>query len=411
MMKSMTKVSKIQWLSVFLITGFLLAVYFFYIRGMFQGKEFPLNTFLPGPVTRFGDFYGCFDEWKRMQFNGIGYGLSYFPFTYCIVNIFAMIGSPQTAVFCLLTLFTTFFIYYSYQNLKTSNRVNIETFLAILACTFMSYPFLFTFHTANLEIFIFIFLALFLHFFIKEKYLLSVIPLSMAIAMKVFPAVFIVLFLAKKQYKYIFFSGLLVFFLSWLPLYLFKGGLDAGLDIYLSNLHTSQQMYADLMILSNAGNHFGHSLLNSLRMILGEDFPSMTNVLKPYLLFALTIFLFISFFIIFIERKLWKQVTLLVACMCLLPYTSTDYKLLSFFIPLYLFINDNSKKNPEPFNFFYIILFSLLLIPKSYGYFQKWPLYTINSVLNTLIMIVIILLIITTSFLHSRGMYIKSEKK
>jgi hypothetical protein len=233
----------------------------------------------------------------------------------------------------------------------------------------------------------------------------------MAIAMKVFPAVFIVLFLAKKQYKYIFFSGLLVFFLSWLPLYLFKGGLDAGLDIYLSNLHTSQQMYADLMILSNAGNHFGHSLLNSLRMILGEDFPSMTNVLKPYLLFALTIFLFISFFIIFIERKLWKQVTLLVACMCLLPYTSTDYKLLSFFIPLYLFINDNSKKNPEPFNFFYIILFSLLLIPKSYGYFQKWPLYTINSVLNTLIMIVIILLIITTSVLHSRGMYIKSEKK
>lgn len=381
---------KIKYVVTIITIGFVAITFFFYYRGMFLGLAFPQNTFLPGPVTRFGDLFLTLDQWTRLSFNGVGFGLSYFPSTYLIVDVISKIDTGMLAAGILLIVLFSFLGIYTYSNLKTGQK--IESIQNAFVCTFMTYPVLFTAHTANLEAFVFIFLCLFVFFYQREKIFLSTVFLSMAISMKLFPAVFLVILIADKKYKellYIF-AGVVIFTL--LPLLIFEGGLSNGLDSYLRNLMASQQMYKDLMIISGTGNYFGHSLLNGIRIVMDVHFPPMEKIMKLYLGFAMVVFVVLSIYIILIEKVFWKRVALLVIAMCLLPYTSTDYKLMHLFIPLFLFINQkmpNEQDKTGSFDLLYILSFSLLLIPKNYYYFYENPFLSINNVLNTILMFAI----------------------
>ena len=327
---------KLKYLITIIVVGFVAITIFYYYRGMVLEMKFPKNTFLPPPVSRFGDFYGVIDQWSHMAFNGVGYGLSYFPSTYLIADMFSHIQPRMSSLITFLTIFFGFFLIYAYLNLRSRNNF-IETIQNVVVCAFMTFPVLFTIHTANFEAFIFMFLCLFIYLYQRGKFALSSLPLAMCISMKAFPAVFLILFVADRKYKEILLTLIAVVILSLLPLLIFDGGMSSGLDVYLSHLKASQKMYTDLMITGPAGNHFGHSLLNGLRIVMGDDaFPPMQKILLPYLVLSIFIFSVLSLFIIFVERVFWKRIALLVVSMCLLPYTSTDYKLLHFFIPLFL---------------------------------------------------------------------------
>lgn len=80
----------------------------------------------------------------------------------------------------------------------------------------------------------------------------------------------------------------------------------------------------------------------------------MKTVLLPYLIFSMAMFGIVTAYITRYETVLWKKVSLLVMCMNLLPYTSTDYKLLHLFIPLFLFINHQKE---DKWDLVYIVLF------------------------------------------------------
>ena len=83
--------------------------------------------------------------------------------------------------------------------------------------------------------------------------------------------------------------------------------------------------------------------------------------------------------------------------MLLLPHVSFDYKLILLFVPLILFINSNQRYKSD---WFYMSVYALLLIPKSY-YFL--PHFTTNSgaqdigigvILNPFLMITMLIVII-----------------
>jgi hypothetical protein len=114
-------------------------------------------------------------------------------------------------------------------------------------------------------------------------------------------------------------------------------------------------------------------------------------IMFPYQIFILILSVMIIGYLMFIEKVFWKKVACLVMMMNLFPFTSTDYKLLYIFIPLFLFINYPKK---EKYDLVFIILFSLLLIPKDYLYFNNWPLATFNVVINPIIMTLILIIII-----------------
>lgn len=384
---------KIEFAIALLTINFAFIVIYYYWKGMFFQLGFPANTFLPGPAARFGDFYGAYDHWFRLHFNGIDYGLSYFPSTYIFLDAFTLIGEPYYALALFQTIFCIIFAIYVYAYTHSTTSV-MSSIQRIIVFSLMTYPFLFTFHTANLETIIFCALALFLYYFQKGEYYNSAIPLGIAISMKMVPGLFLALLVSKGKIKASILTIVVIVVASFLPLIIYDGALNSSLIDYFSRLQASQNMYFELMVYGGSGNVFGHSILNSLRIAI-PSFPPMASIFRGYSIFALIAAAAIALYSIRVEKVLWKQVTLLTCGICLLPYTSTDYKLLHFFLPFFVYLNTDNKN--DKFDFMYLILFCLLLMPKNYFYLRGEPLLNFNGIINTLSMVALIVLIVKSN--------------
>ena len=392
--KNPNRDEKIRISVAMLSIGFAFIVVYYYWMGMFLEKGFPFNTFLNGPINRFGDFYGPFSNWAISQFREINYGLVYFPSTYLVLDALAWVseGNPYTAFAIFETCFCVFIVLYIYKNTKIdqSGLLSVQN---IIAFTVMSYPFLFTFATGNLEAIIFSLLAIFLLYYQKGDFYRSAIPLGLAISMKAIPGLFLILLIAEKKYKATLLVFLVIIIASIIPLLIFDGGFNTGITDYLYRLTASQDMYFDLMVNGGSGNAFGHSILNALRMLM-PTFPPIKSITTPYLGFVLIVLVGITFYILKFESVLWKRAMIITSAICLLPLTSTDYKLMHFLIPLFLLINHNDLPSEIKKNRIFLMLITLILIPKHYFYFYDSPFNNINNILNTLLMIVIPVMII-----------------
>ncbi|MBM4137866.1 MAG: DUF2029 domain-containing protein [Nitrospira sp.] len=268
---------------------------FYYIVGYFHNEVFPRNTYLPAPITRFGDFYNMYSAWTQHKFAGVGYGLSYFPAAYLIVHPFTLIKDPYKSVAVFETIFVIFFVCYTYRYFPWHNVY--DKLLSTLVLTLFTYPVAFTWHTGNLEAALFILVCLFYINYSKGNIRFANFFIAFAISSKLFPGVFLVLYLRDKKFKDLIWVVFYCAILSVVPLLIFKGGILDGFDIYLSNLRASQEMYNQLMIIGRPGVHFGHSLINGIRVLTNDSFD-MNKVIFPYAVFAGLVFLFITLFIV-----------------------------------------------------------------------------------------------------------------
>ena len=380
---------KIRTSVAMLSIGFVSIVVYYYWVGMFLGKGFPFNTFLNGPLNRFGDFYGPFTNWTLTQFKEINYGLVYFPSTYIFLDALSWIsnGNPYTGLAIFETFFCIFMGLYVYANTKITNTP-LQSIQNVMAFTVMSYPFLITFATGNLEAIIFVLLASFLYCYQKGEAMIGALPLGIAISMKAIPGAFLIILLADKKYKEILAVFLVIFLASMLPLLIFDGGFNMGIKDYLYRLSASQDMYFDLMVNGGAGNAFGHSLINTLRLSI-PSFPPVQEISKIYLCFVFVAMLAITFYICKYESVLWKRVMIIVSAICLFPLTSTDYKLLHFLLPLFLLINHVDLPAEKRVNKVFLILLTLIFVPKHYFYLRNDPFCNFNNIINTLLMLLI----------------------
>lgn len=392
-----------------MLIGFMVAVVYYYVKGMFDQLPYPFNTFLPAPVTRFGDYAGTVNGWYAEQFHGVNYGFSYFPATYLLVHPFAYFGtivSWYTTLSVFLATFIAAVVFFAWKNMRGVSPN--ETFQRVVIATAMCYPVLFTIHTGNIEAWVFMLLATFMMLYHEKRYAWSTIPLSLAIAMKVFPAVFLVLLVADKRFKELIYTLVGVVIFTFIPLAIFQGGIFEGLSGYLERLRASQKLYVDLMIISTSGNHYGHSLMNAIRVVMGEEFFTAKDHMHSYPIFTLIVFGFVSLYTVFVEKVLWRRVALMVVCMCLLPFTSTDYKLMHFYLPAWLFFNDMDAPSTQKADIGYGIAFgSLLTLKTMFWYFYGSGLYTTNGPINAIIMVGLIVSIMAHGLRHTSWASIK----
>jgi hypothetical protein len=316
------------------------------------------------------------------------------PFAYTFPSLFVLLFSPNVALLVFLVVCIALFLYFCYSNLKCASSVC--TFRNVFVFSFLSYPVLFAVDRANDEFLVFIFLFLFVDLFRQGRFLTSVLPLSLAIAMKPFPAVFLVLLLAAKRYREVVYTILLAVGLDLFSLMAIGSGLVHNFNRWLLALNQYQWIY----VINNEGLAFGHSLWGGFKFLFGRFYNNldpnvMAGYLKPYTILCLLFFAFVAWFVVFRERVLWKRVALLVFCMNLLPYVSGDYKLLHIFIPLFLFINCKKKEKADVI---YAVVFALLLIPKAYYHPYLTTLNqnaaSISVLLNPLFMLIMSLAII-----------------
>ncbi|MBP9014715.1 MAG: DUF2029 domain-containing protein [Smithella sp.] len=309
-----------------------------------------------------------------------------FPFGQRLAQSFT-IFPPNIGLAVFFAIFVSFFLYVNYSNLKIS--IKEQTIKNVFVFSFLTYPFLFVVDRANIEVFVFIFLYMFIHFYRMQKILLSIVFLSCAISMKLFPAVFVILLLSDRKYKEAVYTCFLVMLISTIGYFSYDGNMVENIRAHMTTLNFYSMAYS----IGNEGLYFGNSLWGPVKlMIIGSGIkctPALAT--KVYSISVMILFAIISVYIIFKEKIFWKKIALLVFSMNLFPFVSGDYKLIHIFLPLFLFINDENKNR---FDWLYAVLFGLLMVPKAYVHYPLNPEITSSLIISPLLMVFFTIVIV-----------------
>jgi len=166
----MSRDQKINFISLIIIIGFLISVFYHYVMGSYLGLGYPFNTFLCGPNDKFGDFFNIYfrskgsnlsTEWPFFNAPPMGYLIIY-PFT---------ILEPSVSFILFLLIFVIFIFYISTKNLNDSNK--LYRFRNVFAFSFLTYPCIFLIDRGNVEALAFIFIYLFVFCYQDKRFVIS----------------------------------------------------------------------------------------------------------------------------------------------------------------------------------------------------------------------------------------------
>jgi uncharacterized membrane protein len=230
----------------------------------------------------------------------------------------------------------------------------------------------------------FIFVVTFFALFQRGRYLTAGALLACATAMKLYPGVFGVLLLQRRQYKASALTAVMTLAVTLAAAASFPGGISGTFQKLSSNLEYFNNQY----VLSLNASIFSSNYFAVLKIILAASGLNVTpwsqTLLLPYTLFCILVFAAVVIYILVREKVLWKQACLLTILVITLPTVSFDYKLIYLLLPLGLFVSAPQENAAD--DRLYGLLFGLSLIPKAY-----LPItgeVTLSVVLNPLLMTV-----------------------
>lgn len=375
---SLSRGQKIDLIALIVLVGFAASVAYHHVIGVHLGMGYPFNTFLFKPADMFGDLFIFSGKLTSVPHEGTW---NYPPLMYLFIYPFSLLPKGLALGLFLLS-FTACFLYIAARNLRQPGTVATVRDVFIIA--FLSYPFLFAFDRANTEWVVFLLLYLFIVCYTQERRFLGSLFLALAISLKIFPAVFLVLLLTGRKYRETVLTLGLTGGFTLLGFLVFDGGLVANWQRFFQSIGS----YAASYVYVGLGWPFGHSLFGAIRFLLvwvsHADVTRSQLFLTVYLGLALLVFLALWFQLSRWQGRLWKQVLLLVFAMELLPQVAPDYRLMHVFIPLFLFVNQES---PEKNDLLYAVLFALLLIPKDYARLPVNPEVSLSVLLTPAVML------------------------
>ncbi len=399
----MTREQKINTIGTIILTGFFVSVIFHYVNAAYMGLSYPHNTFLFTPVDRFNDFFHPYNLSANLNpyFEKYIFPSNYFPFGNLVFYVFTFF--PKWLAFLIYSsIFIVGFliINHYYVGNKANNDYRNTIIFSCLA-----FPFLFTVDRGNLEGLMCISLLLFMFYFIKKNIWLSSLFLAVPICMKLYPAVFLMLFLSEKRYKEFMLTSLLCLLLTVISLFLFEGGFIANLKFVLSGFGIS----GNYNLANNNVMQSGVGLFSMVKALListgAIETVNMATINRIYVLSVMVTFCGMLAFIFLARVELWKKAALLTFAMLLFPQISGEYKLLHLYVPMFLFINN---KHSSKSDMVYSVIFGLLLIPKNYYIFPSIVSdsgtadISIRVVLNPLLMVSMMGSIIFSGLLQKR---------
>jgi len=241
---------------------------------------------------------------------------------------------------------------------------------------------------------VFVFLALHIVTLRTGHKIPSAVFLALATAMKLYPGIFVVLFLARRWYRETWLTVALSLALVLGSAAMLEGGILGTFSALAEQLRTT---LSDRYLLGDAGLQFSSGLYTSLRLALIkldlDTRPLLEAIQIPYTLFGIAVGGAVAWYVVRVERELWKQVALLTLVFILLPQVAFDYRLIHLLLPLGLFFANGTRSNH--WGRIYVVLFALLLIPKAYHVFgvpegRDFGLFfaiNINTILNPVLML------------------------
>ncbi len=385
---------KLQIMSGIVLIGFFSTVVYFYVRSAYLGMTYPFSSPFCYPPHFMTDFTGdifrisTMDPYHTLY---LGYGNNYPPFAYLSTVPFSFWGEKIGRLLMIATLLLGFwgFLWREYRIIKDDLGTN---FLILAIFGLLTYPMLFELDRLNAEGLIFLWLLGFWILFQKKHFRLAAFCLGAATASKVYPGMFIFLFIAEKRYREVGIWLLTVAGLSFLSLAIFKTSPLEMLRVYAASAPKIHEM----MLTPNFVFQHSSNLLGMIRAIQAIVWPqhvlNLEIAQKTHSLYHAFIGIPALLTIIAIIRKnldTWEKLTLIVISIVLLPTVSFDYKLIHFFIPIAAFINAKTSRTTA---IVFSIFFGLILIPKAYYliYFDTNSQVISNPIILTLMATILI---------------------
>jgi hypothetical protein len=371
-------------LATIVFLGFVSATIWAYGWLHWIGAPFPRGTFLFHPRASFADLFDILGA--LASGNPYAQEVSVYP-PAAYLPLLPLLGLGQVGA--LVALLATFFaasLAFALQALRSLPRAS--RVLAATALAFASYPMLFCADRANLEILAYVALGLFLICLRRSRPGLGAFFLGWAVAIKIFPGVFVALIIARGKGRARFAYAAAA--LGWaLALTLVgalalraPGGLPAIWGGFTHNLANFRLHYA----MDDQKLPFGTGLLGFIEVCLRARAPEpalwieRARQMYPYLALALLVGVLCR--VLRVERTLWRQVAWLAFALVLLPEVSFDYRLVYLLFPLLLFVAEEDR---GPNDRLYLAGFGLLMIPKAYVWIGGQC--NIGVLLNPLLMI------------------------
>jgi len=401
----MSSDDRVALLVAIIVIGFGIAVAYHYAMGTYFGREWPANTFLFRPWDRFWDFTQVVRQSSTLDPFGIdGNGFAGAPFGQFLGYLFSVIRPASLRLPIFLGSFLIGFILvvkHSLYGLKS--RLTSHQLLALFAIVFLTYPVLFAVDRANFDLLVLPCLFLFPLTYARQQYKASTVFLGLAIALKPYTAVLIMVYIFDRRYG----DTLLVFFnavfLTVLSLALFKDGLFVETHKYFSalwHMASDPSFGSEIVYTSDL-----FSLLTVAARPIGDflhwgSLMALTDQPEYKVYYVIMAVIASAYFTIHLwqePKPLWKTTAVLTILIVLLPFNSHDYRLIYLFVPMLMYLAaDNTARS----DLFIVLIWGLLLVPKNYYVMSGQQ--NIGMLINPVLLIGLLMYIVPSAF-STRG--------
>ncbi|MBR1815775.1 MAG: DUF2029 domain-containing protein [Lachnospiraceae bacterium] len=310
--------------------------------------------------------------------------------------IFIMFAAISTTVLAIII----------YNNKKG----NVPTKIWFLFLMIFSAPMIYNYERGSLVILAVIFVFLYMLGFNNEKpYIrhLSLLALALAVCIKPYAIIFLILLLRDKKFKEALF-GLLYTVLLWLIPSFFIGGPVVIVDAfskfpeYIKNIWAGGAAYRTDIF----------SALDIVSMSLGYNTMSNHSVIKYIIWAILVIGLIVC---AFISKSLWKRILALSIIVIAAPFAELETSLLFLIPPLMLCLDseDERKAMDMVHIFLFIVVFAPLVIHDCIINFENnigYEIYLHSYIVSIAIILFILMLLIETVTMPLAGIELNDPK-
>lgn len=333
-------------------------------------------------------FYSNSEDWFMDFYNTVYYSVgktpytwgwlparNYLPIAYMLVYPFSFLypydisdwGTAGTSRYSQLPaiggfMFMLFSILLVLIPLKRLMKGRESEKIGILAALLMSSVMLFNYDRAN-QIVMVMGLLLIYYISLDSDSLLfrqfGLFCLSLATALKIFPAFFGVLLFQKKRYRDMITAVIYTVLLAVLPFFWLNGGFTENIHAYLNALNEHAQVYANGSIGLSADLLFGKHL----------PIPELVSYLLAI----------VSALLSCMQEEEWKRLLQISLAFMLCSGQQNFYCMIVIFLPLVLLLN---KEEFTLFDWVYLLGFIGILLPAQYHFFGE--AISNETVINTI---------------------------
>ncbi|HVS34640.1 MAG TPA: glycosyltransferase family 87 protein [Gemmataceae bacterium] len=372
--------------------GMVLALAHSFVMTHFLQRGYPYNTFLVGVRNQFMDFFNV--NYNSYDLNPYPRLTPYPPFAMLLARGFACgfdyAAGPLAArdspagrlsYGILAGGFCVFLFALVWRGVRTGNR---SLDVKLLAALFVSYPILFVLDRGNYVMAAFVCLFGFIHFYDKRRFL-CVVCLALAISIKLYPAVFLLLLAADRRWRDAAWVVGLTLVINVASFPFFRGGLIPNAEQFLRNVFLFAPAKTVFSPMWDAC--WSLSFCNLFRVpyvVFLHRAPDGLPYYYPAIELAAIGALILA---LRRERTFWKRVLAATIAMICVPSFSQDYNLVYLIIPVLLYFRQSAEFRWQ--DYFYLASLGLLFTPKAYYVFEVVDLnaLTPQAFLNPLLLL------------------------